>query len=85
MNGVRLNIVVMLIYRLPGLCRTPNCTVLNRAVSRTYCNMAPIFSLFTSVDNVSLPKMKSCTVVTAGDNSIYLHISISELLFPELK
>ena len=42
-------------------------SVLNRAVSHTYWNMASIFSLFSSTGNVLLPKMMSCTVVTAGD------------------
>ena len=51
-----------------------NGTVLNHAVSRTNWNMTSVFSLFSSVDKVSLPKIMSCTVVS--DTDILCNISL---------
>ena len=44
--------------------------VLNRAVSRTHWNMTSTFSLFSSADNVSLPKIMSCTVLSDKTNYV---------------
>ena len=44
--------------------------VLNRAVSRTHWNMTSIFSLFSSADNVSLPMIMSCTVLSDKTNYV---------------